>query len=372
MSQVDDFSVTPEDELPASRAEAEAEALALEGGASMSQVEEKSVEWLWPGWIPTHGLSLVEGREGAGKSLFVAKLIAAITGGALWPDDAGGSVHGDVLLFASEDDPERVLAGRFTKAGVDKDKVFLWREVPEDVSFLDVLDVILRRRRPAAVVVDPIVDYLPADADESKPAAVNALLSGLKRLSNEYNTAIIAVHHSRKYAQQGTHDQAGLGTIRFRTNPRAVIQIVHDRDEDLLVVAKSKSSYGGRRGVVRGRIDADGQGRASFERVKYYPDELGDDALQRALRSQQPKSEDRGPSLADRIREAKDATEHGLTYAQLAAELGASSDSIRMACVRHDIPRRKIERDEAERLGLEIPPRQASVVVVLPAKVPAA
>jgi hypothetical protein len=51
----------------------------------VSQVERKPVEWLWPGWVPLHALTLLDGDPGLGKSTIAADLAARASRGWAMP-----------------------------------------------------------------------------------------------------------------------------------------------------------------------------------------------------------------------------------------------------------------------------------------------
>ena len=53
----------------------------------LSDVEEKSTQWLWNNKIPLGMLSLIAGLGGIGKSFWTVYMTAIITNGWNWTDD---------------------------------------------------------------------------------------------------------------------------------------------------------------------------------------------------------------------------------------------------------------------------------------------
>ncbi|MCT2280314.1 AAA family ATPase, partial [Micromonospora chalcea] len=87
-----------------------------------STIKPRRVRWLWDGRVPVGEITLVAGREGAGKSTFLAWLARAITLGEL-----PGEFHGQpraVLYAAAEDAWEYTVVPRLIAAGANMDLVY--------------------------------------------------------------------------------------------------------------------------------------------------------------------------------------------------------------------------------------------------------
>ena len=172
-----------------------------------------------PGIVP-EGLSLLVGAPKLGKSWLTLNLgIAVASGGRALgkiPTDAG-----EVLYLALEDGPRR-LKGRLTMAlGNDPapsglhfatewpplddggaDEVSAWLDLHPDTRLV-VVDVIARLRSPVRDRNDRyLADYLVAEQ--------------IKKVADQHNVAIVAVHHTRKAAAEdflesvsGTNGLAG-------------------------------------------------------------------------------------------------------------------------------------------------------------------
>src|SRR5258708_18139395 len=87
-----------------------------------SWVEMRPVRWLWSGRIPAGEITLVPGREGIGKSLFLAWLAGQITRGTL--DGQWQGQPRPVLYAATEARWSPTIAPRLYAARADLDMVF--------------------------------------------------------------------------------------------------------------------------------------------------------------------------------------------------------------------------------------------------------
>ena len=100
----------------------------------------------------------------------------------------------------------------------------------------------IERVKPALVIVDPIVAYLPERTDMNSASAVCPVLARLAKVADETGTAIAFVRHLAK----GTRDKAiyrGLGSIDFTAACRSVLMVGFDpNDAEKRVVAHGKSN----------------------------------------------------------------------------------------------------------------------------------
>ena len=85
-----------------------------------SAVQSKTVQWLWPGWLPAGVLVVLDGDPGSGKSTLACDLAARLSRGE-W---AGRPVNS--ILVNGEDPPAEVTRPRLEAAGADLDRVALW------------------------------------------------------------------------------------------------------------------------------------------------------------------------------------------------------------------------------------------------------
>ena len=83
-------------------------------------MDEKPIEWLWPGYVPIGKLTLIEGESASGKSFVAADIAARVSRGQPWPGRIQGPQRAwDVLYVSFEDSREDTLAPRLRQAGAD-------------------------------------------------------------------------------------------------------------------------------------------------------------------------------------------------------------------------------------------------------------
>jgi len=83
-------------------------------------MDEKPIEWLWPGYIPIGKLTLIEGESASGKSFVAADIAARVSRGQPWPGRVQGPQRAwDVLYVSFEDSREDTLAPRLRRAGAN-------------------------------------------------------------------------------------------------------------------------------------------------------------------------------------------------------------------------------------------------------------
>jgi hypothetical protein len=107
----------------------------------------------------------------------------------------------------------------------------------------------LEQVKPALVVIDPLQGYLgPVDmhrANETRP-----LLSGLGKLAEEYNCAVIAIRHLSKTGG-GKAIYRGLGSIDFTAAARSILLVGEKSSTGEKAMVHTKSSCA-EKGVTQG------------------------------------------------------------------------------------------------------------------------
>ena len=68
------------------------------------------IDWLWPGYLATGSVAILDGDPGQGKSLITLDLAARLTTGRPWPNGCPGSGPASVIFLCDEDVDSVVLA----------------------------------------------------------------------------------------------------------------------------------------------------------------------------------------------------------------------------------------------------------------------
>lgn len=218
-----------------------------------STFEIRPTTWLWEDRIPLGELTVIAGREGIGKSTFLAWLAAQITQGNLpghhGPHQDHPGTPRSVLYAASEDSWEATIAPRLLAAGADLDHVYRIDTIEADQLILPRdtthLPYAARDVNAAALMCDPIVSLIDDDISPNRPKDLRRALEPLRAACDQAGLACIALAHFNK----STADDIGTliaGSRAWAEVPRAVLGIVQDKDADdyTCVMSQIKNNLG--------------------------------------------------------------------------------------------------------------------------------
>lgn len=188
-----------------------------------SDIAEKAVNWLWPGYLAGGMLTLIAGNGGTGKTTIALSIAATITKGGKLPDGATAPL-GSVIIWSGEDALAEVLVPRLREAGADDSRVHF---VAGDQSFdpatgLPALErAALRIDDLALVIIDPIVSAVQGDSH--KNAEVRRGLQPLLNLAADTGAAVIGItHYAKNTAGRSTTDRV-IGSVAFNAVARVTL-----------------------------------------------------------------------------------------------------------------------------------------------------
>jgi len=216
-----------------------------------STFQIKAVRWMWEGRMPLGEITLVPGREGVGKSTFLAWLAATITNGNL-----PGIYHGQpraVLYAASEDAWSYTIAPRMLAAGANLDLVYRIDVEEDDGSAHGLilprdcrhLPTIAADVNAAALMCDPVLSLVDTTINSFKGQELRTALEPLRRAAEEAHLAIPALVHFNKGAG-GDVGTLIAGARTWSEVARAVVAIAQDKEADdyTCVVSQTKNNLG--------------------------------------------------------------------------------------------------------------------------------
>jgi archaellum biogenesis ATPase FlaH len=211
----------------------------------------RPVKWLWHNRIPNGTLTLISGREGVGKSIYLAWLAAAITNGNL-PGMWHGQPRG-VLYHAREDSWEHTITPRLLAAGANLDLVYRLDmttpdgrtdglSIPKD---LDHIAAAAEQADAAVLLCDPLLSILDDTINPFKAAEVRSALEPLTHMADRTRIAIIGLTHYNKTRHNDALSMIA-NTRAFVEVARAVLAIARDdeADEYTCILTQGKNNLG--------------------------------------------------------------------------------------------------------------------------------
>jgi putative DNA primase/helicase len=217
---------------------------------TLSDVEERDVDWLWPQRIALGSVTFLAGDPGLGKSFLALDVAARVSTGGPWPDEERATrseerenpatkhldprssilAPSSVILLSAEDDLATTIRPRLSALGADCSRfraidVVTSRHDPSDERPLELdrdvarlAEAIVELGDCRLVVIDPLSAYL-GRTNENANAEVRALLRPLTRLARDHQLAVLAISHLRKAEGAGIYKT--LGSVAFVAAARA-------------------------------------------------------------------------------------------------------------------------------------------------------
>ena len=237
---------------------------------SVSNVQEKEIEWLIPRWIAKGGITLLVGDGGIGKTNLWCYLIARISGGLPTmlddpdyerevPPGMAATInysnktiyeHGPnrtCLYFSKEDSTATRLKEALDQYGSDTESIHTI-EIEHLHGFnyasQDLKDII-EEQRPAICIFDPVQAFYPGGASMSSRQQSREALDHLIQLGQAYNTAFLLVCHTNKRKTDDWRERIS-GTADLPDIARSIIFTSYTElmpNHKMLYISNEKNSY---------------------------------------------------------------------------------------------------------------------------------
>ena len=205
-----------------------------------SQIDPKTVEWLWYPFIPYGKVTLVQGDPGDGKSTFMLTMAARLTRGEPLPftELEMPPEPMNVIYQTTEDDADDTIVPRFMKAAGDRDRLLFINEKEAPISFDDArIEEAIRTTGAKLLILDPLSSYI-GDCQLNAANEVRPRFNHLIRIAKETGTAIVIVNHLNKmfgtkaiYRTPGSIDIVGavrsallIGRSKENEDERVMVQ----------------------------------------------------------------------------------------------------------------------------------------------------
>ena len=222
----------------------------------LDEMAEDEASFVWKGFVPRGGLTLLEGKDGVGKSSLTLDLAARVSSGSPMPGETEGREPMHVFLAAFEDyfdgdnaageEVERTVMGRLREAGADLTRVAVLPDVrlPYHVGQLQKT---VKFYGAALLVLDPLRAALDDPADFTRATRLARVLERLHHLAGRTNCAVVIVRHR-------TRDDRPLGPNVLGQVPRSCLLLEADPDDDVRVLRAIKHSWARRPSPMRFQI----------------------------------------------------------------------------------------------------------------------
>jgi len=218
------------------------------GLKTLSEFEEKDVEWIWYPYLARGELTIVEGDPESKKSFMIQAVARHLADGrelpSRWPDYQPDP--GNVVLFDCENSGDTVLKRRFRYLRLRNHDRIIIKEDPFQMIDTDIDKILLaiRRTRPLLVVFDTVNDYLDSAKSTNNGRDVTQALQPFRKLAKELNCAVVLIRHLTKDSNKKALYR-GQGSISFVGKARIVITVApHPEEEGVSCMAVTKLSLG--------------------------------------------------------------------------------------------------------------------------------
>jgi len=221
----------------------------------LSEVESKTVRWLWMKRIPLGKQTVLGGDPGLGKSYLALDLAARGShGGPLPPWDEGGresenAPKGDVLIISAEDGLEDTIKPRLERLGAEMSRIHaispLVRHGDKEVS-LSLSDHLLQLEQAIVehdailMILDPVLAFT-GKGDSHKSSDMRAVLGPLATIAERTGCAILSIIHLNKRSTEQKTIYRLMASLDIVASARSVMAVGADpNDPDKRVLAPVK------------------------------------------------------------------------------------------------------------------------------------
>ena len=173
--------------------EQEPEEVTLFSMADLLSEPDEEQPWTVDKLLPAGGLSLINGKPGAGKTTFVRDFALSVAQGRSW---LGRSVRPGPVVYLALEEQKRQVKQHMVKMGATADDPIHFHIEPMRDP-IKTLTRYIEQYKPALVVIDPVARFLQVP-DLNDYARVSAALDPLIHLAHSTGTHICLIHHARK------------------------------------------------------------------------------------------------------------------------------------------------------------------------------
>ena len=183
-----------------------------------SEVQVKSVEWLWYPYIPFGKVTLLQGDPGDGKSKLMLSIAALLSKGEPLPFTETEETEPMTIIYqTTEDDADDTVVPRFNSAGGNGENLIFIKEDEKSLSFGDNrIAEAIERYHAKLLILDPMSSYIGENCSMNNANETRAEFNHLIAVAKNTGCAIVIIAHMNKmrdtnplYRTNGSIDIAG-------------------------------------------------------------------------------------------------------------------------------------------------------------------
>jgi hypothetical protein len=174
------------------------------------------IEWLIEGIVPAHGIAVLYGEPGHGKSFVAIDWSLSVAAGLDW---AGRKVlGGPVVYIVGEGSPgmkDRMKAWQLSHPAADISTAFVVLEPimlhdrPAHQRFINGVAITFKQTPPSLIVLDTLAQNF-VGGDENSAQDMGVWLHGARMLQEKFGSTVLIVHH----AARGSGRERGSTALR--------------------------------------------------------------------------------------------------------------------------------------------------------------
>ncbi len=206
-----------------------------------TDINSKSIEWLWYPYIPLGKITLVQGDPGDGKTTFILSLIAGLSNNSPLPCTEI-KMECFSIYQNTEDDIEDTIKPRLESNNANCSRICFIDKLDEALTLDDErIEDAINKVHAKLVVLDPIQSFVGENVDMNRANSMRPRLNKLKEMAERTGCAVVLVGHFNKNSG-GKVGYRGLGSIDIPAAARSVLIVAKTKEDDLRVLAQAKNN----------------------------------------------------------------------------------------------------------------------------------
>ncbi len=193
-----------------------------------SDVQSKSLNWLWYPYIPYGKVTILQGDPGDGKTTFAVNVAAILSKGGVFPEESEAVKAANVIYQTTEDDYADTIKPKLEAAGADCQRVGFISDREQNLTLEDPrFEEAVRSMKAKLLIIDPIQAFVPKDGNLYQASKMRMSMQRLSWIAERYQCAILLIGHMTK-SKNSKQLYRGLGSIDITASVRSVLMITRD------------------------------------------------------------------------------------------------------------------------------------------------